>query len=94
MGPYKEFLSDFLASKVALFGEVALRRARRVPGLEFDDAGHVVRIGGDPVAVLEDVLRTFEQLSGKASNITARTTLHKLHILERYPGLHLPACLT
>jgi hypothetical protein len=57
-------------------------------------AGRVVRMEGHPVTIVEGVLRTFEQLSGMASNITARSTLRRLRTLERYPGLELPASLT
>jgi class 3 adenylate cyclase len=94
MEAYQEFLSEFLASKVALFGEMALRRARKVNGVVLDAHGRVVRIEGHPVTAVEGVLRTFEQLSGKASNLTARSTLRRLRTLERYPGLELPPSLT
>lgn len=87
---YRELLSDFLHAKVKLFGDVALRRAREVPGLELGPAGEVVGVSGDPVAVLDATLRVFERLSGRASTISARGAVHRLRLLERFPGLELP----
>jgi hypothetical protein len=87
---YQEFLTEFLARKVDMFGDVALARARAVPGLELDADGRVVRLGAHPYAAVEAVLRTFEQLSGRASQLTVRASLRALRTLERFPGLELP----
>lgn len=87
---YRELLSEFFRAKVKLFGEVALRRAREVPGLELGPDGEVLTIGGDPLVVLEAALGVFERLSGRASTISARTAVHRLRLLDRFPGLELP----
>jgi len=90
---YRALLSEILRGKVALFGDVALRRARAIPGLQVRDDGEVLGLGGDGFEQLEQVLQTFERLSGKASNISARGAVHRLQLRERYPDLELPAAL-
>lgn len=90
---YRALLSEILRGKVGLFGEVALRRARALPGLQVRDDGEVVGLVGDGFAQLEQVLETFERLSGKASNISARSAVHRLQLRERYPDLELPPAL-
>lgn len=90
---YRALVTEILRGKVALFGEVALRRARAIPGLQVRDDGEVLELGGDGLAQLERVLETFERLSGRASNISARTAVHRLRLLERYPDLELPPAL-
>ena len=87
---YREFLSDFLARKIEMFGHVAVARAQAVPGLELDADGRVVRFGADPFATVEGVLRTFERLTGRASWLTVHASLRALRFAERYPGLELP----
>lgn len=87
---YTELLTDVLRSKTKLFGEVALRRARAIPGLELDDAGKVVRLAGDPLAILEATLDSFERLSGPASSVSVQSAVRRLRLLERFPGLELP----
>jgi hypothetical protein len=88
---YREFLSEFLARKIQMFGKVALARAKAVPGLAtVDVTGRVVSLGDDPLATVTAVLRSFERLSGKASYLTARASLRTLRLLERYPDLELP----
>jgi hypothetical protein len=88
---YREFLSDFLARKIDLFGHVALTRAQAVPGLELDARGRVVRFGADAFAIVEGVLDTFERLSGRASCLTVEVSLRALNLLETYPGLEIPS---
>jgi len=90
---YQGLLSEFLRGKVALFGDVALRRAREVPGLEVSADGEVLRLGGDGLDTLVRVLDAFERLSGKASTISARSAVHRLRLQERYPDLELPPSL-
>lgn len=90
---YRGLLSEILRGKVALFGEVALRRARAVPGLEVRDDGEVLRLDGDGFAQLEQILQTFERLSGRASTISARTAMHRLRVRDRFPDLELPPAL-
>lgn len=87
---YLHLLRAFLRDKVALFGHVAVRRAQAVPGLRVHETGDIAGIDRDPFAVLDDALRAFEKLSGRASTLSARTAVHRLGIRERYPGIELP----
>ncbi|MFL5303212.1 MAG: hypothetical protein ACJ79R_23025 [Anaeromyxobacteraceae bacterium] len=88
---YQEFLSDFLARKVEMFGHVAVTRAREIRGLEFDAQNRVLALGEDPFATVEAVLHSFERLTGRASNVTAHASLRALNLVARYPGLELPS---
>ena len=90
---YKLLISEILRAKVALFGPLAIALASKVPGLVVASDGHVTRIHGDGLATLEQVLQVFERLSGRASNISARTAVHRLGLADRHPDLELPASL-
>lgn len=90
---YRALLGEILRDKYQLFGDVAVRRARGIPGLTVGDDGRVLQLEGDPVAVLEAVLATFERLSGRASTISARNAVWRLRLRERFPDLELPAAL-
>jgi len=90
---YQGLVSEILRGKVALFGDVALRRAREIPGLEVRADGEVLRMGGDGLQTLAQVLETFARLSGKASTISARAAVHRLKLRERFPDLELPPSL-
>lgn len=90
---YRGLISEFLRAKVTLFGAVALRRAREIPGLEVRDDGEVLDLQGDGLETLARALEVFERLSGKASTISARSAVHRLRLHERFPDLELPPSL-
>ncbi len=90
---YKVLLTEILRAKVALFGPLAVALASKVPGLVVAPDGRVTRIDGDGLATLQQVLAVFERMSGRASNISARTALHRLGLTDRHPDLELPPAL-
>jgi hypothetical protein len=90
---YEELLSEFLRAKVALFGPVAVRKAAEVHGLRLAACGAVLGVEGDGYDVLDAVLRAFERLSGRASSVSARSSVRRLKLHERFPELELPQSL-
>jgi hypothetical protein len=90
--PYVELVTDILRSKVKLFGDLALKRAAQVPGLDVLPSGDV-RLDGNRVQVLEQLVATFEQLSGRTSTLSAKVAVARLRLMERFPGLELPRSL-
>jgi hypothetical protein len=91
---YCEFLSELIAWNTRLYGQVALVKAREVPGLGFEgEAGGVTRIDGDPVEVVAALLNRFERMGGKVSTIQARGIIRQLNLLARFPDLELPPAL-
>lgn len=90
---YRALLTEILRGKLALFGEVALRRARAVPGLRVGDDGQVLHVDGDGLATLLEVLLVFERLSGRASTISARSAVQRMGLADRHPTLELPPSL-
>ncbi|MBI5507746.1 MAG: hypothetical protein HY903_03220 [Deltaproteobacteria bacterium] len=90
---YREIITDIMRTKVSLFGAAAVRRARAIAGLQVNDTGVVTELTGDPLTILSALLASFEQLSGKISTVSARTSVRRLGVRERYPDIELPAGL-
>ncbi len=79
---YKKMLSDLIKKQMVMLGpNIALDKARKVPGLTIDDAGEVTAISGDPRLVLKGVANEYMTLSGQIAQMTLNT------LLEKYPGL-------
>jgi len=91
---YTEFLSQFVAWNMRLYGKAALVKAREIPGLSIEgEEARVTRIDGDPVLAVEAMLQAFERIGGKVSTIQARGIVRQLKLLERYPELEVPPAL-
>jgi len=91
---YRLLLSEFLKEKVGLFGDVAVRKARSISGLDVAPDGKVVAVVGDPLETLRELLAVFERLSGLASTVSARRLVQTLGLREKIPGIELPDGLT
>lgn len=79
---YKKMLSDLVKKQMVMLGpNIALDKARKVPGVHIDDAGDVSAIDGDPRLVLKGVANEYMTLSGQIAQMTLNT------LLEKYPGI-------
>ena len=85
---YKELATVIVTNKVAAFGAVAVRKANAVSGLKVDDKGNAVQIDGDPVAVLDELVLTYERMAGRTSTVLTKRYVE--FVLKKYPGLELP----
>lgn len=79
---YKKMLSDLIQKQMVMLGpNIALDKARKVPGVTVTDAGQVTNIEGDPRLVLKGVANEYMTLSGQIAQMTLNT------LLEKYPGI-------
>lgn len=79
---YKKMLSDLIKKQMVMLGpNIALDKARKVPGLKLDDSGEVLEMDGDPRMVLKGVANEYMTLSGQIAQMTLNT------LLEKYPGV-------
>ena len=79
---YKKMLSDLIQKQMVVLGpNIALDKARKVPGLLLHEDGTVEDVTGDPQMVLKGVANEYMALSGQIAQMTLNT------LLEKYPTL-------
>ncbi len=79
---YKKMLTDLIKKQMVILGpNIALDKARKVPGLKVDDTGEVQDMDGNPHMVLKGVANEYMMLSGQIAQMTLNT------LLEKYPGV-------
>ena len=79
---YKKMLTDLIQKQMVMLGpNIALDKAKKVPGLKVSDAGEVLDMDGDPRQVLKGVANEYMTLSGQIAQMTLNT------LLEKYPGV-------
>ena len=63
---YKAVISEIIAKQSIILGpDMAIMRAKKVPGIEISDKGEVTSIGNDPEAALKNLVDTYVELSGQ-----------------------------
>lgn len=79
---YKKLLSEIIQKQIIILGpDVALVKARNVPGIQVGNDGAVTEISGDPKAALQALIDEYVSLSG----LIVKKTMEPL--LQKYPGL-------
>ena len=79
---YKKMLTDLIQKQMVVLGpNIALDKARKIPGLKVTDDGTVLDMDGDPQMVLKGVANEYMTLSGEIAQMTLNT------LLEKYPTL-------
>ncbi|MBI3232265.1 MAG: hypothetical protein HYZ51_04265 [Candidatus Doudnabacteria bacterium] len=79
---YKQMLSDLIQKQMVVLGpNIALDKAKKIPGLKIADDGQVLDISGDPQMILKGVANEYMQLSGQIAQMTLNT------LVEKYPTL-------
>ncbi len=79
---YKQMLTDLIQKQMVVLGpNIALDKARKVPGLKISDDGSVMDIEGEPQMILKGVANEYMQLSGQIAQMTLNT------LVEKYPTL-------
>ncbi len=75
-------LTDLIQKQMVVLGpNIALDKARKIPGLQVTDTGEVLDMDGDPQMVLKGVANEYMTLSGEIAQMTLNT------LLEKYPTL-------
>ena len=79
---YKKMLTDLIQKQMVVLGpNIALDKARKIPGIKVTDEGTVLDVDGDPQMVLKGVANEYMTLSGQIAQMTLNT------LLEKYPTL-------
>ena len=79
---YKNMLTDLIQKQMVVLGpNIALDKARKIPGLKVTDNGTVLDMDGDPQLVLKGVANEYMTLSGQIAQMTLNT------LLEKYPSI-------
>jgi hypothetical protein len=79
---YKKMLTDLIQKQMIVLGpNIALDKARKVPGLTVGDSGEVLGISGNAQMVLKNVAGEYMNLSGQIAQMTLDS------LLEKYPDV-------
>lgn len=77
---YRKMLTDLIQKQMVVLGpNIALDKAKKVPGLKVADDGQVLDMDGDPQMVLKGVANEYMTLSGQIAQMTLNS------LLEKYP---------
>ena len=77
---YKNMLTDLIQKQMVVLGpNIALDKAKKIPGLKVTNDGTVLDMDGDPQLVLKGVANEYMTLSGQIAQMTLNT------LLEKYP---------
>jgi hypothetical protein len=81
---YVKMLTDLIQKQMVVLGpNIALDKARKIPGLKIGDDGSVLEVTGDPQMVLKGVANEYMQLSGQIAQMTLNS------LLEKYPQMKM-----
>lgn len=80
---YVAIISEIIARQSIILGpDIAVLKARSVPGLEVNDEGKVIDIKGDGNTVMQQLVNTYVELSG----MIVKNALGS--IFEKYPDIN------
>jgi len=79
---YKQMLTEIIKKQVIILGpQIAVLKARNVPGLKVSDGGEVTEIGGPEQVVLQKLIDEYVALSGEIVKNAVNS------IFEKYPSI-------
>lgn len=79
---YKKMLTDLIQKQMVILGpNIALDKARKIPGMAISDDGRVTAVTGDGQMILKGVANEYMVLSGQIAQMTLNT------LLEKYPSM-------
>ncbi|HEV8601503.1 MAG TPA: hypothetical protein VGQ87_02800 [Patescibacteria group bacterium] len=63
---YKNLINEIIEKQALILGpDVALLKAKNVPGLKLDKEGKIIQLNGDPEVVLKKLVDEYLALSGQ-----------------------------
>ena len=84
-GQYAALISEIIKKQAVILGpEIAIVKARSVPGLMVDNDGKVTGVGDNPKETLQNLVDKYVELSG----LIVKNALGS--IFAKYPTLSLP----
>lgn len=79
---YKKMLTDLIQKQMVILGpNIALDKARKIPGLSVSNDGTVTSLTGDGQMILKGVANEYMVLSGQIAQMTLNS------LLEKYPSM-------
>ena len=91
MDDYAKVVVKIIKAQEAIVGPVAFEQAKKVKGLSFGTTEDEVKIEGDKKATLEQLLRQYEALFGRASIEVCKSAVRG--IIANVPKDQLPQLL-
>lgn len=83
---YKAVMTEIIAKQSIILGpDMAIMRAKKVPGIELGEKGEVLNVNGDPADALRMLIDTYVELSGQivknalGSIFTKYPEIEKIH---------------
>lgn len=79
---YLSLLAEIIKKQALILGpDIAILKARSIPGLKVDDTGQVIDVEGDPKVVIQNLVSIYVELSG----LIVKNALSS--VFERYPSI-------
>lgn len=81
---HKNLLTEIIQKQIVILGpDIALLKARNVPGLVVNDNGEVIEVKGNEQEVVQRLIEEYVNLSG----LIVKKTMEPL--LEKYPSINI-----
>lgn len=90
MDVFEQAVEKIIKEQEVIIGPVALQQAQKVTGLVIDQEKHV-HLQGNKTQILEDLIKSYEELFGRASVETCKEAVEE--ILPNLPPDEIPASL-
>lgn len=79
---YKQILTEIVKKQIVILGpQIAVLKARNVPGLKVSDSGEVEDVSGSEQIVLQKLIDSYVALSGEIVKNAVNS------IFEKYPAI-------
>lgn len=79
---YKQILTEIIKKQIVILGpQIAVLKARNVPGLKVSDSGEVEDVSGSEQVVLQKLIDSYVALSGEIVKNAVNS------IFEKYPAI-------
>ena len=79
---YKSMLTEIIQKQVVILGpQIAVLKARNVPGLQVNDSGMVTEVSGSEQVVLQKLIDEYVSLSGEIVKNAVNS------IFQKYPSI-------
>lgn len=79
---YKQMLTEIIKKQIVILGpQIAVLKARSVPGLKVSDGGEVLEVSGPEQVILQKLIDEYVALSGEIVKSAVN------YIFEKYPSI-------
>ncbi len=82
---YTQIVQNIIQHQEAIIGPVAIEQAERIPHLQINWPKREINIAGDPLPVIDDLVRSYSQLFGQISVEVSKDAVAPL-LRQLHPG--------